>query len=105
MLRFLWQVAAGYRLTPWRSPYLRWRMETFLGGNMEHAGPANSGNSSSFARGNCGASCNGAEGCAAISRTSQNGACFARRMRKFLISLVPRSAAPASEYFNGVRLT
>ncbi len=27
----LWRLAAGYRLRPWRSPYLRWRMETYWG--------------------------------------------------------------------------
>ncbi len=31
MLRYYWIVARGYRLNPWRSPYLRWRFETFLG--------------------------------------------------------------------------
>jgi hypothetical protein len=31
MLRLLWQLTAGYRLRPWRSPYLRWRMETYWG--------------------------------------------------------------------------
>ena len=31
MFRYYWMVAKGYRLTPWRSPYLRWRFETFLG--------------------------------------------------------------------------
>ena len=31
MLAFLWQASRGYRLTPWRSPYLRWRMETYWG--------------------------------------------------------------------------
>ena len=31
MLRYYWIVARGYRLTPWNSPYLRWRFETFLG--------------------------------------------------------------------------
>lgn len=31
MLRFLWRSARGYRLCPWRSPYLRWRMETYWG--------------------------------------------------------------------------
>ena len=24
----LWRLTRGYRLAPWRSPYLRWRMET-----------------------------------------------------------------------------
>jgi len=31
MLRLLWQLTRGYRLTPWRSPYLCWRMETYWG--------------------------------------------------------------------------
>jgi len=31
MLSYYWIVARGYRLNPWRSPYLRWRFETFLG--------------------------------------------------------------------------
>jgi hypothetical protein len=31
MLSFLWLAARGYRLRPWRSPYLRWRMETYWG--------------------------------------------------------------------------
>jgi hypothetical protein len=31
MLRFLWRATRGYRLYPWRSPYLRWRMETYWG--------------------------------------------------------------------------
>lgn len=31
MLRFLWRASKGYRLTPWRSPYLRWRIETYSG--------------------------------------------------------------------------
>lgn len=30
-LRYYWITAKGYRLTPWKSPYLRWRMETFFG--------------------------------------------------------------------------
>ena len=30
-LRYYWNVARGYRLQPWKSPYLRWRFETFLG--------------------------------------------------------------------------
>ncbi len=30
-LRYFWRAARGYRLRPWRSPYLRWRMETFFG--------------------------------------------------------------------------
>jgi 3-phenylpropionate/cinnamic acid dioxygenase small subunit len=30
-LRYYWIAAKGYRLRPWKSPYLRWRFETFLG--------------------------------------------------------------------------
>ena len=30
-LRYYWITAKGYRLRPWASPYLRWRMETFFG--------------------------------------------------------------------------
>jgi len=30
-IRFYWVAAKGYRLCPWRSPYIRWRMETFFG--------------------------------------------------------------------------
>lgn len=31
MLRFVWRATRGYRLRPWRSPYLRWRIETYWG--------------------------------------------------------------------------
>jgi hypothetical protein len=31
MLRFLWRASRGYRFRPWRSPLLRWRMETYWG--------------------------------------------------------------------------
>lgn len=31
MLRYLWTASRGYRLAPWRSPYLRWRIETYWG--------------------------------------------------------------------------
>jgi hypothetical protein len=31
MLRFLWRATRGYRLRPWRSPFLRWRIETWSG--------------------------------------------------------------------------
>jgi hypothetical protein len=30
-LRYYWIVARGHRFTPWRSPYIQWRMETFFG--------------------------------------------------------------------------
>ncbi|PYT18015.1 MAG: hypothetical protein DMG59_05770 [Acidobacteria bacterium] len=35
MLRFLWRASKGYRLCPWRSPYLRWRIETYSGLHAE----------------------------------------------------------------------
>ncbi len=31
MLLFLWRATQGNRLRPWRSPYLRWRFETYTG--------------------------------------------------------------------------
>ena len=31
MLRFLWSSSRGYRLRPWQSPYVRWRIETYSG--------------------------------------------------------------------------
>ena len=34
-LRFLWRATKGYRLRPWRSPYLRWRLETYSGKKAE----------------------------------------------------------------------
>ena len=30
-LRYYWIIARGYRRRPWASPYLQWRLETFLG--------------------------------------------------------------------------
>lgn len=38
MLRFLWRATRGYRFRPWRSPYLRWRMETYWGMHAEEIG-------------------------------------------------------------------
>ena len=35
MTRLLWRLSRGYRLHPWRSPYLRWRMETYWGLHAE----------------------------------------------------------------------
>ena len=35
MLKFLWQATRGYRLDPWNSPYLRWRIETYWGVHAE----------------------------------------------------------------------
>lgn len=30
-IRFLWNATRGERLRPWRSAYLRWRLETYSG--------------------------------------------------------------------------
>lgn len=30
-IRFFWNATRGHRLRPWRSEYLRWRLETFTG--------------------------------------------------------------------------
>jgi hypothetical protein len=35
MVRMLWRLSKGYRLRPWRSPYLRWRIETYSGLHAE----------------------------------------------------------------------
>ena len=34
-LRFVWNATRGHRLTPWRSEYLRWRVETYSGQRAE----------------------------------------------------------------------
>jgi hypothetical protein len=34
-LRFIWNATHGYRLRPWKSPYLRWRVETYSGQRAE----------------------------------------------------------------------
>ena len=31
VLSFLWNASRGHRLALWRSPYLRWRIETYWG--------------------------------------------------------------------------
>ena len=36
--RFLWRATRKHRLRPWRSPYLRWRVETFSGLEAERIG-------------------------------------------------------------------
>jgi hypothetical protein len=38
MLGVLWQLTKGYRLTPWKSPYLRWRLETYTGVHADEIG-------------------------------------------------------------------
>ena len=30
-LRYYWIIAKGYRMRPWDSPYIQWRLETFFG--------------------------------------------------------------------------
>ena len=30
-LRFIWNATRGHRLAPWRSEYLKWRVETYSG--------------------------------------------------------------------------
>jgi len=30
-LRFIWNATSGHRLRPWRSEYLKWRIETYSG--------------------------------------------------------------------------
>ncbi|MGH9604106.1 MAG: hypothetical protein ACRD3N_00250 [Terracidiphilus sp.] len=34
-IRFLWNATRGHRLRPWRSDYLRWRVETYSGQRAE----------------------------------------------------------------------
>src|SRR5579871_715582 len=38
LLKFFWNSTRGHRLAPWRSPYLRWRMETYSGLKMDKIG-------------------------------------------------------------------
>jgi hypothetical protein len=40
VIGYLWQITRGYRLCPWRSPYLRWRIETYSGMHAEQIGLA-----------------------------------------------------------------
>lgn len=34
-VRFLWNATRGHRLAPWRSEFLRWRVETYSGKKAE----------------------------------------------------------------------
>ena len=38
IFRFLWNATKGHHLTPWRSPYLLWRIETYTGVKMTQIG-------------------------------------------------------------------
>lgn len=33
--RFIWNATRGHRLRPWRSEYIRWRIETYSGRKAE----------------------------------------------------------------------
>lgn len=35
-LRYYWITCKGYRLRPWKSPYIQWRLETFFGSSAAH---------------------------------------------------------------------
>jgi hypothetical protein len=35
ILRFIWNATRGHRLAPWRSEYVRWRVETYTGQRAE----------------------------------------------------------------------
>lgn len=39
MIQFFWIATKGYRLRPWRNPYLRWRIETYQGWHAEKITP------------------------------------------------------------------
>jgi hypothetical protein len=38
-LRFIWNATRGHRLQPWRSEYLKWRIETYSGKKAESLQP------------------------------------------------------------------
>lgn len=38
-LRFMWNATRGHRLRPWRSEYLKWRIETYSGKKAETLAP------------------------------------------------------------------
>lgn len=38
-LRFVWNATRGHRLRPWRSEYLKWRIETYSGKKAETLQP------------------------------------------------------------------
>jgi hypothetical protein len=38
VLGTLWRLTRGYRVRPWRSPYLLWRIETYSGLHAERIG-------------------------------------------------------------------
>ncbi len=38
-VRFIWNATSGHRLRPWRSEYLKWRIETYSGKKAEELKP------------------------------------------------------------------
>lgn len=38
-IRFIWNATRGHRLAPWKSEYLRWRVETYSGQKAESLTP------------------------------------------------------------------
>jgi len=38
-VRFFWSATRGHRWMPWRSEYLRWRLETYTGKPAKTVGP------------------------------------------------------------------
>jgi hypothetical protein len=38
-IKFIWNATRGHRLRPWRSPYLKWRLETYSGLHAEEIKP------------------------------------------------------------------
>ncbi len=38
VLRFFWNATRGHHFAPWRSPYVRWRIETYTGVKMSQIG-------------------------------------------------------------------
>lgn len=39
MWRIAWRLTKGYRLRPWRSPYILWRVETYWGLHADRIRP------------------------------------------------------------------
>jgi hypothetical protein len=38
-IKFLWTATRGHHFRPWRSPYLKWRLETYSGLHAEEIRP------------------------------------------------------------------
>jgi hypothetical protein len=35
VIQLAWRLTRGYRIAPWKSPYLKWRIETYCGIHAE----------------------------------------------------------------------